>query len=194
VNDELFKIFREVLPSEKCRLLEIGSGSGHHAAQLCRQLRELQWVPSDVAARQAGLIKTVREAKLPNLHPPVIFEVGKDEFPNQKFQAAYASQVLHTMAWKQAKTLFKLLGNRLRKGSPVLFYGPFKYAGVLATPQEEAFDQALKAKEPLHGIRAFEDVNKAMAKAGFALKKDYTLSDGQHVLAFERLEHVASAD
>ena len=193
-KEEILKIFREVIPGGHWRLLEIGSGSGHHATFIASQMPYLQWVTSDLLVRQNAIKKTLREAKLLNVHGPLPFEVGKDELPNQKFNAAYASQLLHVISWKQAKSLIKMLGGRLREGSQVLFYGPFKYNGAFPSTRLEELDANLKAKDAQNGIRAFEDVTKAMAKAGFALRKDYLLPNDNHVLYFERLLHVVADD
>ena len=192
-KDELLKIFRDIIPhqdsGENWRLLEIGSGSGHHAVSICTHLHNLQWVASDLSVRQNAITKTLREAKLPNVHGPIEFEVGRDDFPNQKFNAAFASQLLHAISWKQSKSLIKILGNRLRKGSQVMYYGPLKYDGQFSSPRFEEMDKTLKEKDAQLGIRSFEDVSRAMTKAGFMLVKDITMSDQNHFLYFERLEH-----
>jgi len=190
--DELLRIFNEIIPREgdNWRMLEIGTGSGHHAIHIARHIPWLQWVTSDVPYRQKAIQKNLKEAKLPNVHGPIEFEVGKDDFPSQKFNGAFASQLLHVISWKESKSLIKQLGNRLRKGSQVLFYGPFRYDGKLASERLEELDKSLKEKNAANGIRAFEDVVRAMLKAGFVLKKDYTLPNDNHVLHFERLEHV----
>ena len=186
---EILRAFREFLPAEKWRLLEIGSGTGHHAVYLAAHFDNLQWVASDVAHRQVSLKKTISNAGLSNVHGPIEYEIGKDEFPVQKFNAAFASQVLQEITWKQAKSLFKVLGNRLRKGSQVIFYGPLRYQGALESERVESLERSLKELNPQHGIRAFEDVVKSMNKAGFDLKKDYELPGENHLLLFERLEH-----
>ncbi len=188
-KDELLRIFRHIIPKDNWRLLEVGTGSGHHAVHIAAQIRTLQWVTSDVAACQDRIKKTLKEAKLANVHGPIVFEIGKDEFPKQKLNAIFAAQVLHVISWKQAKSLFKVLGKRLRKGSQVIFYGPFKYDGEFSSERFSQLDSTLRAKDPQTGIRAFEDVLKAMNKVGFKLKKDYSFADSNHLLFFERLEH-----
>lgn len=194
--DELLRIFNEIIPREgdNWRMLEIGTGSGHHAIHIAGRIPWLQWVTSDVAYRHKAIQKNLKEAKLPNVHGPIEFEVGKDEFPSQKFNGAFASQLLHVISWKQSKSLIKHLGNRLRQGSRVLFYGPFRYDGKLSSERLEELDRTLREKDSAAGIRAFDDVVRAMTKAGFALKQDYTLPNDNHVLYFERLEHVVDAE
>jgi len=187
--DELLKIFQEIIPAEHWRLLEVGTGSGHHAIHIASHLEQLQWVCSDVPYRQKAIQKNLREAKLPNVHGPIEFMVGKDDFPKQKFNAVFASQLLHMISWKEAKGLFKMLGGRLREGSQVLLYGPYKYDGKFASERQEELDRMIKEKDAQNGVRAYEDVVKAMAKYGFELKKDHTLPNENHFLHFVRLLH-----
>ncbi len=189
-KEALLKIFKDIIPKQSWRLLEVGTGSGHHATFIAPQLSELQWVTSDVVARHSSIKKTLKAAKLANVHGPLQFEVGKDEFPSQKFNAVFAAQLLHVLTWKQTKSLIKMMGGRLRKGSQVLFYGPFKYDGKFGSQRYEELDLSLKQANELHGIRSYEDILNAMNKAGFALKRDYALADANHLLYFERLEHI----
>ena len=187
----LLAAFHDHLPTDASwRLLEIGSGNGHHAVLIGHEFPTLQWVTSDVRLRHNAITKTLREAKLPNVHGPLVFEVGQDELPRQKFNAAYASHVLQHLPWKHAKSLIKMLGTRLREGSLVLFHGPFRYAGELASDRQRESEATLKARDPLLGIRAFEDVQRAMAKAGFALREDRLMTNENHLLVFVRLAHV----
>lgn len=188
-KEEILAVFRQIIPTDKWRILEIGAGTGHHAVYFGSQFPNLQWVASELAVRQNAIKKTLSEAKLPNVHGPIVFEVGKDEFPQQKFNAAFASQLLHAITWKQAKSLIKALGNRLRQGSQVIFYGPFKYQDAFESERVQDLDQRLKEKDPQTGVRAFDDVVKAMAKAGFLLKQDFVLPGANHILFFERQPH-----
>ena len=91
------------------------------------------------------------------------------------------------MSWKEDKTLFKLLGKRLREGSLVFFYGPFNYDGKFTSPSNEEFEKWLKERNPKSGIRAFEDVESSMQKFGFKLLKDHEMPANNRLLVFERL-------
>jgi methylase of polypeptide subunit release factors len=93
-KEEILKRFQEIIPQEKWNLFEVGSGSGHHAVFIAAKLKNLQWFTSDIAVRQSAITKTIKEAKLLNVHGPQVFEVGKDDFPKQKFNAASHSSSL----------------------------------------------------------------------------------------------------
>ena len=84
----------------------------------------------------------------------------------------------------------KLLGNRLREDSRAIFYGPFKYNGEFTSPSNAEFDLSLKMKDPLCGIRAFEDINNNMLKNGFELVNDYEMPANNRMLVYNRLKFV----
>lgn len=92
------------------------------------------------------------------------------------------------MHWKECKSLIKQFGGRLREGSRVVIYGPFKYGGNFTSPSNEEFDQSLKARDPLSGIRNFEDVNNAMIKNGFELMMDVPMPANNQTLVYKRLK------
>jgi cyclopropane fatty-acyl-phospholipid synthase-like methyltransferase len=102
---------------EDGRLLEIGSGTGQHAVYFASEFPKLQWVCTDVKENHAGIKSWLKQANLPNTQGPMTLKVGKDDFPDKKpFQYAFTANTLHIMSWKEVKTLFKLLGKRLREG------------------------------------------------------------------------------
>jgi len=170
--------------------VEIGSGTGQHAVFFAPHFKNLQWVTTDIADKMQGIKMWLKEAKVPNVQGPLEYEIGKDEFPRQKYDAVFAANIFHALSWKNDKTLIKALGNRLRQGAKVLFYGAFNYNGRFTSQSNEDFDKALKAEDPQRGIRNFEDINKAMMKAGFELTKDFEMPFNNRILYFTRLEHV----
>ncbi len=187
---DILRVLKQVITEENFRLMEVGSGTGQHAVFCAPHFPSLQWVTTDTADKLEGITMWLREAQVPNVHGPVAYEVGKDEFPRQKCDVVFAANIFHILSWKNDKTLIKALGNRLREGSKVLFYGAFNYGGKFTSKSNEAFDAALKAKNPQSGIRHFEDVQKAMTKAGFEFVKDFEMLFNNRILYFKRLEHV----
>lgn len=188
-KDDILKVLKQVLTPENARLIEIGSGTGQHAVFLAPHFPHLQWVTTDVPEKLPGIRIWIKEAQVANVQGPLKYEIGKDEFPREKYDSVFAANVFHIVPWKTAKTLIKALGNRLRKGSKVLFYGAFNYGGKFTSPSNEEFDKALKSEDPQRGIRNFEDVRKVMAKAGFELTKDFEMPFNNRLFYFTRLEH-----
>lgn len=185
-KDAILEILKMYL-SGGGRLLEIGTGTGQHAIHCAEYLQNIEWVTSDVKANHNGIVSWLKEHRLKNLHGPETLKIGRDDFPKGTFDFVFTANTLHIMSWKENKTLFKLLGKRLREGAGVFFYGPFNYEGKFTTPSNEAFDQYLKANDIKSGIRNFEDVLQSMEKAGFKLLEDHEMPANNRLLTFERL-------
>lgn len=190
-KDDILKVLKKVISPQNVRVVEIASGTGQHAVYFAPHFKHLQWVTTDVAGKLAGIRLWMKEAKLPNVIGPFAYEIGKDEFPRQKCDVVFAANLLHMLSWKKDKTLIKALGNRLREGSKVLFYGAFNYGGKYTSQSNEEFDKTIKSEDPQRGIRNFEDVVKAMTKAGFVLTQDFEMPFDNHILYFTRLAHVS---
>lgn len=189
-QEPILEVLKEFITKEDRRLLEIGSGTGQHAVFMAPEFPFLEWYPSDLAARHAGMKLWFKESNAKNIQSPVRLEVGKDEFPKLKFDVIYTANTFHIMHWKECKTLMKMMGNRLREGSRVFIYGPFKYNGEFSSESDAAFDLELKARDPMSGIRSFEDVHNAMVKFGFELLADVAMPANNRTLVFQRLKFV----
>jgi cyclopropane fatty-acyl-phospholipid synthase-like methyltransferase len=169
------------------RLLEIGSGTGEHAVYFAKHFPDLHWVTSEVKENHPDITSLLKKEQLSNLHGPELLKIGEDDFSDTRpFDYVFSANTLHEMSWKENKTLFKLLGKRLRVKARVFFYGPFNYQQAFSSPTQQMFDEWLKAQNPKSGIRNFEDVSQGMEKSGFFLLQDKALADDQHLLIFER--------
>lgn len=189
-KEPIFQVLKLYLGSAG-RLLEIGSGTGQHAVHMAQRLPHLHWVTSDRPQYHAAIKAWLEEAKLSNTHGPEKLVVGEDDFPGKfSFDYVFSANTLHIMSWKEDKTLFKLLGKRLRQGSLVFFYGPFNYANEYTSESNRQFDELLKSQNPKSGIRNFEDVVNSMQKFGFKLLEDHDMPANNRLLVFERQEHV----
>ena len=178
-----------ILPSDR-RLLEVGAGTGQHAVFMAPHFPWLEWYPTDLSANLFGMKKWIDDARIPNLQKPIKLDVAKDDFPKLKFDVVLTANTMHIMHWKDCKSFMKLLGHRLREGSRAIIYGPFKYNGEFTSESNAAFDESLKERDPLSGIRAFEDVNSNMIKNGFELVKDYEMPSNNRCLVYRRLKFI----
>lgn len=187
-REPILKVLKETIEHTDRRLLEIGSGTGQHAVYFSPHFPQVEWFPTDVSARLMGIKKWVDEANIPNLQKPTKLDVSKDDFPKLKFDVVFTANTFHIMNWKDCKSFMKLLGHRLREGSRAAIYGPFKYNGEFTSESNAAFDVTLKEKDPLSGIRSFEDVNTNMLKNGFELVNDYEMPANNRMLVYKRLK------
>jgi cyclopropane fatty-acyl-phospholipid synthase-like methyltransferase len=186
----ILEVLKQVIDEQDRRLLEIGSGTGQHAVFMAPHFPQVQWYPTDVQVNLKGINRWLEEARVPNIQKPQRVEIGKDELPKLKFDVIFTANTFHIMHWKEVKSLIKQFGGRLREGARVVIYGPFKYGGNFTTQSNEEFDLSLKAKDPMSGIRSFEDVNNNMIKNGFELVMDVAMPANNQMLVYRRLKFI----
>jgi len=187
-KDAILEVLKEtILPSDR-RVLEIGAGTGQHAVYFAPHFPQVDWYPTDLSDKLQGMKLWLEEAKIPNIQRPLRLDVSKDDFPKLKFDVVFTANTFHIMHWKDCKSFMKLLGNRLRENSRVVIYGPFKYNGEFTSESSAQFDQTLKKRDPLSGIRNFEDILNNMVKNGFELIADYDMPANNRILVFNRLK------
>ena len=187
-SDPILEILEEVILPTDRRLLEIGSGTGQHAVYLAPHFPWLEWYPTDLADKLGGMKLWFQEAKIQNIQMPTRLDVSRDDFPKLKFDVVFTANTFHIMHWKDCKSLMKLLGKRLRENSRAVIYGPFKYDGEFTSESNAKFDETLRTRDPLSGIRSFEDVAQNMIKNGFELVADYEMPANNRLLVFNRLK------
>lgn len=164
-------MLKEVLPSAGT-VLEIGSGTGQHAAYFAAQLPNLFWQPTDLPENFASIRAWAAEAGLANLRAPLELDVLAEHWPVSPVQAIVCINTIHIVAWRGVENLFAGAGRALAVGGVMFAYGPYRYAARPLEPSNEDFDKWLKARDPVSGVRDFEAVNALARQHGLALAGD----------------------
>jgi hypothetical protein len=149
-------------------VLEVGSGTGQHAVHFAAALPQLRWQCSDVAANLPGVRAWLDDAALPNLPPPVVFDVN-GALPAGPYDAVFSANTLHIMGWDEVKRFFAAMPMLLAGGGLLCVYGPFNVGGAFTSASNARFDAALRAADPKRGIRDAEAVDALALAAGLAL-------------------------
>lgn len=165
-------------------VLEIGSGTGQHAAYFAPDLSHLVWQPSDLAVNLPGIREWVAEARAPNLREPVVLNVD-EAWPDVDPDAAYSANTCHIMSWRQVERLFVGLG-RMRRLETFVLYGPFKYGGQHTSESNERFDAMLRAREPASGVRDSEAIVALARSNRLQLAEDIPMPANNRLLVFTR--------
>lgn len=167
-------------------ILEIGSGTGQHAVFFAKAMPHLQWQCADQAEYLPGIQQWLAEAALSNVGEPVIFEVNHSPWPEGEFDGVFSANTLHIMSWESVLRLFKRLGQHMPEQSRLAIYGPFNYGGHYTSDSNARFDQWLKARDPLSGIRDFEAVVELASQAGYALLDDRAMPANNRLLCWQK--------
>jgi len=183
-REPILAVLQQWLPGQG-RLLEIGSGTGQHAAYFAPEFPDLQWQTSDRAANHAGIRAWLAEAPA-NVRPPLELDVNQAPWPVGEVEVIYSANTAHIMGWSAVEALFAGVGRHLLPGGLFLLYGPFNYGGRYTSESNERFDAWLKARDPESGIRDFEALEALAAAAGLALECDQPMPANNRTLVWRR--------
>ena len=183
-RDPIVAILKRVF-ADRRRVLEIGSGTGQHAAYFAPALPHLEWQPSDVAANLPSIRAWAAEAAAPNLRQPIELDVD-DPFPAAQADAVFSANTCHIMSWAQVERLFAGVGALLPQGGMLAVYGPFNYGGKHTSESNARFDASLRRRDPLSGLRDAEAIVSLAARHGMALEEDNTMPANNRFLIFRR--------
>ena len=75
--------------ADRRHLLEVGSGTGQHAAYLAPEFPHITWQTSDMAANHDGINQWVDESPAKNIERPISFEIGVDEYPQGDYDIVF---------------------------------------------------------------------------------------------------------
>lgn len=165
-------------------LLEIGAGTGQHAAWLAGQLPHLRWQPSDVPEHLRTIQAWLTETQSPAL-PPIALDVN-DTWPQRDFDYLFTANTFHIMPAPFVSRCIQAGCQRLRQSGRFLIYGPFNYDGKYTSDSNARFDEWLKEANAERGIRDQEWVVEQFAEQGFRLKADHAMPANNRMLVFSR--------
>ncbi len=164
------EVLGAVLPAAGV-VLEIASGTGQHAEHFARAFPALDWQPTEADVENlTALAARVQRAGLPNLKPPIPFDVHDPAPALGPVAALVCINMIHIAPWSACEALLKHASELLSPGAPLVLYGPFMRDGVHTAPSNAAFDASLRARNPAWGVRDVTDVDALARLRGFALQ------------------------
>ncbi len=162
-RDPILKQLRRVLP-KKGLILEIASGTGQHAAYFASKLKKVRWQPTDFEEEMLASIRAWREdVGASNLLEPLVLDVTKP-WPISRAEAIFNANMIHISPWECTEALLRGSRRALSGGGLLCMYGPFKLGGHHTAPSNESFDESLRARNPLWGVRDLDDVRALAGK------------------------------
>lgn len=168
-------------------VLEVGSGTGQHAAYFAAHLPHLRWQPTDLAESLPSIEAWRREAALPNVLEARVLDLSSPGDPPVRPDYVVCINTIHIVAWPLVESLFSLAGGALSSGGILYCYGPYRYAGRELEPSNEQFDRTLRMRDPQSGIRLFEDVNRLAEQNGFVHEGDEAMPANNRSLWWRRV-------
>ncbi len=182
-------ILAVILPvfSSLSSVLEIGSGTGQHAIYFAENMPHLKWYTSDCRSYLAGINMWLDDAGLPNVLPPFELNVTESSWPKLDVDAVFTANSIHIMSQQDVLNFMSGVGNLLAEQGELMIYGPFNYNGQYTSSSNESFDQWLKSRDPLSGIKHFEDMVALANKNRMQLVADHAMPANNRILHFKKV-------
>ena len=148
-------------------VLEIGSGTGQHAVYFAPALRHLKWQPSDLSVNLKTISAWCADYPAINLLPPVEIDIRNWLEPEEKYDAIFASNVIHYIENKYVEGFFAMSKRVLSMPGILVLYGPFKQGNQYSSEGDTNLDLMLKSENKSFGIRNIEDLIYLASKFDF---------------------------
>lgn len=172
-------------------LLELGSGTGQHAAFMAPHLPHLVWAPSEPdAGFHDSIAAWAAEAGAANVMPPRALDATWRDWSIDdiagRLVAVLAVNLLHVAPWDVCRGLMAGAGRYLPKGGLLALYGPYLRAGVPTGEGNRRFDSELRAQNPEWGLRQLEDVAAEAAANGLDLGRPVEMPANNLAVVFTK--------
>lgn len=177
-------------------VFEVGSGTADQTAFFCEKLQNVTWQPSDRKVYLPKISETIKLANLPieRVAAPVKFDIEEDQIEG-RYDAAYASNIVHCIPWESTQTLFAKVSQALKVNGLFILYGPYNIDGHYTSTGNENFDKKLKAQDSRLGLRdiaAMSELAQEKALELFA-KHDHTAANN-YILVFRKVQPTSETE
>ena len=176
--------------SSNVTVLEIGSGTGQHAATFCSCLPTIDWIPSDLNSESFESIASWKKVvSAENMEPPRLIDAAS---PNwnignvNRISAIVAINVIHISSFDVTLGILNGANKYLDKGGVLYFYGPFFQNNVEPTESNKVFDQYLRNQNEYWGIRTLDEIEVLAKDRGLHLDKTIEMPKNNLSVIFQK--------
>ncbi|UUL84155.1 DUF938 domain-containing protein [Sphingomonas qomolangmaensis] len=182
-RDAIADLLATILPSSGT-VLEVASGSGEHCAYFAERFRHLLWQPSDPDSAARASIDAWC-AGLTNVHPALDLDAASSDWPIESAAAILCINMVHISPWPATLGLLAGAARLLRRGGPIVLYGPYRRVGFPTAPSNEAFDASLKERDARWGLRDLDGM--IQSAAGFVPESIVEMPANNHSVVLRRI-------
>lgn len=179
------------------RVIEIGAGTGQHAAAFALAFPDLAWWPSDPDPGHHRSITAWQAFCRAPERPPLALDASGDwpaepaVAPLLPLTAVVAMNVVHIAPMAVAEGIVRGAGRALVPGGLLILYGPFNEDGRPTGPGNAGFDRDLRAADPAWGLRDVEEIAGLAREAGLGGAEVRRMPADNRLLVFRRRDRDA---
>jgi SAM-dependent methyltransferase len=167
----LIAALTRLIGEETGPVLEIGAGTGQHAAAFSLAFPNLDWWPSDPdPVHRQSIAAWAAELRAPG-RQAIDIDAAADWARQDAVRAlgplaaVFAGNVTHIAPFAVTEGLVAGAGRALRPGGRLLVYGPFRTGGAFMGEGNRAFDAGLRADNPAWGLRDLDEIDRLAQRA-----------------------------
>ncbi|MCY4050928.1 MAG: DUF938 domain-containing protein [Gammaproteobacteria bacterium] len=185
----ILKVIRDQF-CEHSTILEIGSGTGQHAAFFASQMPTILWKTSDLVCNHAWIEQTIAQIGCENTEGPFELDVRIEEHwnriptPASKFDGVFSANTAHIMSWNRVIDMFRGVSRILAPSRKFLIYGPFNHNGEYTSLSNASFDQYLKSQNSEQGIRDDQELLRLGESFDLNLQESIDMPANNRILIF----------
>lgn len=198
--EPLCEVVKGLIGERSGDVVEVGSGTGQHAAFLASRLPDLTFWPTDPNGSHVASIDAWRQGSGSlNLMPAAQLDVREmpwrladRRIEDRSLTAILCVNVIHIAPWAVALAVLEASARLLRADGFLILYGPYMRGGSHTAPSNVAFDRALKERDPDWGVRDLDVVTAAARVAGLERHAVFEMPANNLTVAF-RVANESSA-
>ncbi len=160
-------------------VLEIGCGTGQHAAAMQLAFSKLTWIASDPFELHRASTNAWREFHGLSERPALNLDAAGDWASHvhnlTPLDAIISVNVIHIAPWAVTEGIFCGAARTLSNDGLAIFYGPFMRDGEHIGDGNAAFDRGLRAENSQWGLRDIRDLENLGNQSGLRLEKVQTM-------------------
>lgn len=180
----ILNVLKDTFATTKA-VLEIGSGTGQHAAYFAKNLPHLIWQPSDQPSALKWITHRVQQEGSDNVNMPLALDVSNPPWEIST-DGIFSANTLHIMSWQEVERFFSRVAEVLQEPGRLCVYGPFRYDGRYTSESNARFDRSLHKQAAHMGLRDFEAVDELALTKGLSLTADYPMPANNQILVWQR--------
>ncbi len=185
-KEPICEVLRKVLPGSGL-ILEVGSGTGAHAAWFAPRLPGVTWQPTDGAREALPLItQWAAESGADNILPPLLLDAAEARWPVTEAAAMVCINMIHISPWQSTLGLLAGAGRVLSSGGVLCLYGPFRIDGQHTAPSNARFEGWLKDLDVRYGVRDLTEMTTAAEAHGLRLAQRIDMPANNFTVVFQR--------